>query len=135
MRNKRKQQMIFAIIGILATIFSIGITITNKVKAASYVRTKATVVQSALNSEYNSNIDPSYIHWMTYSFDVNGKTYTVTRKEMGLSRKVVGDTAYVRYDPNNPEILENIAAEKGGIIATLFFGTFSAILIASMRRN
>jgi len=131
----RKQQIIIAIITILATIFSIGIVISNKVKAAKYVRTKATVVQSVTDVEYNSNIDGSWIYWVTYSFDVNGTTYTATRQEFSIFRKSAGRTAYIKYDPNNPEILENTLLEKTGVVMTLFFALVSAVLISNMRRK
>jgi len=131
----KKKRIIIAVITILATLFSIGMVVSEKMKSANYVSTKATVVNASNDLEYNSNIDGSWIYWVTYSFDVNGKTYTATKQEFDIFQKNVGDTAYIRYDPNNPEILENTLLQNTGIVLTLFFGLISVFLISSLRKN
>lgn len=121
----RKTRIIIAVIVMLAALFIIGIAIKDIIKSANYVRTEATVINTINHDGY----------WVTYSFDVNGTTYSAKRQEIGIIRKIAGNKANIRYDPNNPERLENKALQQTGIAFGLFYAMFSAILFLSLRKN
>ncbi|NMB33567.1 MAG: DUF3592 domain-containing protein [Clostridium sp.] len=127
----KKQLSVILFIGIIATLFMVGIVIFSTVQSTGYVRVQATIID--ISSDRQSGHSAS--HWVTYEYNANGRNYRGTRRVFSKLGKNIGDIKYIKYDPSNPEKLENTLLRGTGIVLTIFFAAFSMGLIFLARKG
>ena len=120
----RKLSFIVAIIGIIAALFAAGVFVFIKIQASGFVKVKAVIVDVSTETE-----ESSAAYWVTYAFDVNDRTSKAIKQVFSKKGKNIGDTVYIRYDPENPETLENTYAERASITVAIILTAFSAFLM------
>lgn len=113
---------------VLDVAFLIGIValIKTHTECAGYVKTEAEIVSVG---------KPGDDDIVTYSYIVNGETVKSSKKELFGSSKNVGDRVTVRYDPQNPTVLEDRSATKFLFISTPLLGIGAVIYTLLMIRR
>lgn len=90
---------------IISTIVLMIIYICNGIKYNSYVPVNATIVDS-INKRVGSNSNSHKTNlYVKYSFELNGKQYEATRREMS-GIVVKGKNKIIFCNPDNPEMLK-----------------------------
>lgn len=77
----------------------------------------------------------TYSHYARYEYDIDGTRYTATKQFFFKSSKSLGDLETIRYNPDNPEEIENTFLANSLISVSIFFGVILLFLIAIMKRN
>lgn len=142
--------LVFAVVGILLTIFWGIPTARNAVESKNWPTTDGRITISDVSKNYNS--DKSHIIYrakVAYNYYVNGSLYTGSTVAFGdydssdpghasgvVSRYPVGKNVAVYYNPNNPEtsVLESGASWNGFVGLMVSIG-FTAIGIVGFLFN
>ena len=98
-----------------------------KIKCAKYIKTEAVVVYVEKAGKHDT---------VTYSYKARGETVETVVKQVFWTTKQEGDHVTVRYDPNDPETLENTGENTLLLVLMLAFGVSAAVsTIAMIRRQ
>lgn len=116
---------IFILIGILLLGFGIRNTLELNKKTENYAVTEGYLSDYEIR-ESGSSTNRSYSYYMTYSYVVDGREYTVTTDYGSGSVPKMGSTKEVKYNPQNPE--EAVIAGMNGSIIMIFLGVMFTLI-------
>lgn len=111
--------------GILLLIFGIKNTSDLKKETENYAVTEGYLSDYELR-ESGSTTDRSYSYYLTYSYVVDGREYTVTTDYGSGSVPEMGSTKEIKYNPQNPE--EAVIAGMNGSIIMIFMGVMFILI-------
>lgn len=111
--------------GILLLIFGIKNTSDLKKETENYAVTEGYLSDYELR-ESGSTTDRSYSYYLTYSYVVGGREYTVTTDYGSGSVPEMGSTKEIKYNPQNPE--EAVIAGMNGSIIMIFMGVMFILI-------
>lgn len=113
------------LIGIFLLGFGIKNTLELNKKTENYAVTEGYLSDYELR-ESGSSTDRRYSYYLTYSYVVDGREYTVTTDYGSGSVPEIGSTKEIKYNPQNPE--EAVIAGMNGSIIMIFMGVMFTLI-------
>ena len=102
---------LFGII-ILVIIASVLMATTSLATGSTYVATTATAISNSYHRDTREPFDTNYYHFTTYTYTVDGVTYTSESRIGWEQEESIGAKVKICYNKNNPnDILEAEAAD------------------------
>lgn len=129
----KKQIIIIAIIVFLATLFFIGVVVVKKNSYSKYLNVEAEI--ESVTTELSGSSNQSRSHYITYKYEVNNEYYSAKRQVFSKNFKKAGDIDIIRYNPEDPNQIENTLLINTSIVLVVFFLAWNVVLLISIRRT
>jgi len=118
---------VIIVIGVFALVYNGVLVFNEDLKYFSYKSVDASV--SSVQSSY---VDGETFYKATYSFSINGASYACNSDPTDDDEEyIIGSTATVRYDPNNPSSC--FVVESGSVFHYLYLGLSCIVLIIGIK--
>lgn len=131
----KSQLKLITIIVAIIMLFLLAVVIEQKIKYSSFEKANAEIVEIFSKSGTSSSTNMTYSHFVRYEYDINGTRHTGTKQFFFKSSKRLGNLETIRYNPDNPEEIENTFLANSLISVSIFFGVILLFLIAMMKQN
>ena len=109
-----------------------------KAQKTQTAETVATIIRIDSEVETDSDGFDTRQYYPVIQYNVNGQRYEIRLPDSGTTNSTEykeGDTATIKYNPNNPNEISK-KDSKGGLLAGIFFIVFGVItLVASIFRR
>jgi len=116
----------------IAGIFIIGGMVALELKKVSkFEPTEAKIINAITNPSTGTTC--SRPNFVVYEFEISGEKYQATKQVFGDAVNRIGKTERIKYNPQNPEEIENTYKIRAGIIAISFFTVFLFVLMLSLK--
>jgi len=122
-KTKKQKAIFYTNIICIILIVGIGAIIAiNLYNTWDYKKVEAEIIKIRTSTSYNT---PNYrnTYYITYKFELNNEKYQIVKKSLVEPEKEVGDTVYLRSNPDNPEEIAN-----NSFLNTCYFLIASIIL-------
>lgn len=105
--------------------------IAKEVEYSKYIKVKAQIIDI-----YNEKARTSSgKHIIKYEFKVDEKTYNPSKQVLFTLGYFFRSSEIIRYNPKNPEEIENTSLVNTGIFMAAFFGIICSLLILTVYQN
>jgi len=126
----KKQRKITAVIVFFTILFLLGVVVIKKISYSKYLGTEAEIV-----SVTTETIGDSDIHYVTYKYEVDDKYYLTKSQVLFKSFKKEGKKVIIRYNPEDPNQIEDTLLTNTGIVVSVLFLVLEVVLLISIRRT
>ena len=119
LKISRKTAIIFISIATIISLIFVGSFLKNKYDYTDYIKTEACISKTILKYQ-GTNKTP--VRYVIYNFTVDDKAYEVEGRVFNHWFKKEGNIVFIRYNPSNPNQIENkyLITTKVGMALFLF---------------
>lgn len=105
-------------------------------KYSKYEKTSAIITDvehKVTSSEYDNST--SHENIITYKYNVDGNEYEASREEVTKFGKRVGKEVNIKYNPENPEEIQDVFGQKICLFMTAVISFFAFITVVAIKQT